>query len=219
MRLLLVEDEPVLANQIRQALGDVEFAVDVAADGEDAEYLGDTQPYDAVVLDLGLPRLDGLSVLRHWRKTGRRTPVLILTARSDWKSKVQGLNAGADDYLAKPFVMDELIARIRALIRRAKGHASSDIVCGPITLDASAGKVSVNGQPVALTAQEYRTLSYLMHRQGRIISQRELSEHIYDVDDERESNTIEVFIRRIRRKLEVDAIKTVRGLGYRMDPP
>ena len=218
MRVLLVEDEPVLAGQIRQALGDMEFAVDLAADGEEAEYLGDSEPYDAVILDLSLPRLDGLSVLRHWRRTGRRMPVLILTARAGWRSKVEGLNCGADDYLAKPFVMDELIARLRALIRRAKGHASANISCGPITLDVSAGKVLVDGRAVALTAQEFRILSYLMHRQGRIVSQRELGEHIYDLHDERDSNTVEVFIGRIRRKLGVDTIKTVRGLGYQLEP-
>ncbi len=219
MRLLVVEDEPRLAAQLREALAASGFSVDAAHDGEEARLLGATEPYDAVVLDLGLPRQDGLAVLRHWRGRGVRVPVLILTARSDWHSKVEGLNAGADDYLGKPFVMEELVARVRALIRRSQGFAAPQISCGPITLDPTAATVSVDGRPVALTAQEFRTLSYLMHRQGRIVSQRELGEHIYDLDDEHESNTIEVFIGRIRRKLGVDAIRTVRGLGYRLQAP
>jgi len=219
MRVLVVEDEGKLAAQLREALMAAGFSTDTAIDGEEASLLGDTEPYDAVVLDLGLPKQDGLTVLRHWRGRGTRTPVLILTARSDWHNKVEGLNAGADDYLGKPFIMEELVARIHALIRRSKGFAASAITCGPISLDTAAGKVSVNGQPVALTAQEFRTLNYLMHRQGRIVSQRELGEHIYDLEDERESNTIEVFVGRVRRKLGVDAIKTVRGLGYRLEAP
>ncbi len=219
MRVLVVEDEARLATQLRDAVGAAGFAVDVATDGEEARLLGDTEPYDAVVLDLGLPKLDGLSVLRHWRASGLRMPVLILTARTDWHNKVEGLNAGADDYLGKPFVMDELVARIHALIRRSKGFATAQITCGSVILDSAAGKISVNGQPVTLTAQEFRTLSYLIHRQGRIVSQRELADHIYDLEDERESNTIEVFVGRVRRKLGVDVIKTIRGLGYRMEPP
>ena len=219
MRVLVVEDEPKLAAQVREALASAGFSADAAHDGEEARLLGNTEPYDAVVLDLGLPKQDGLAVLRHWRGRGTRTPVLILTARSDWHSKVEGLNAGADDYLAKPFVMAELIARVHALIRRSKGFASPEITCGPIALNAASGTVTVDGRPVALTAQEFKTLNYLMHRQGRIVSQRELGEHIYDLEDERESNTIEVFIGRIRRKLGVDAIRTVRGLGYRLDAP
>lgn len=218
MRVLVVEDEARLAAQLRDAIGSAGFAADVAIDGEEARLLGDTEPYDAVVLDLGLPKQDGLSVLRHWRSRGIRMPVLILTARTDWHNKVEGLNAGADDYLGKPFVMEELVARIHALIRRSKGFAAAEITCGPVTLDSAAGKVAVNGQPVTLTAQEFRTLSYLIHRQGRVVSQRELGEHIYDLEDERESNTIEVFIGRVRRKLGVDVIKTIRGLGYRMEP-
>lgn len=219
MRVLVVEDETKLATQLRDALTAASFSADIASDGEEARLLGGTEPYDAVVLDLGLPKQDGLSVLRHWRARGLRTPVLILTARSDWHNKVEGLNAGADDYLAKPFVMQELIARIQALIRRSKGFAASEITCGPVVLDSVAGKVAVNGQPVTLTAQEFKTLNYLMHRQGRIVSQRELAEHIYDLADERESNTIEVFIGRIRRKLGVDVIRTIRGLGYRLEAP
>lgn len=219
MRVLVVEDEPKLAAQVREALAAAGFSADAAHDGEEARLLGNTEPYDAVVLDLGLPKQDGLAVLRHWRGRGTRTPVLILTARSDWHSKVEGLNAGADDYLAKPFVMEELVARLRALIRRSKGFAAPEIACGPIVLNPAAGTVTVDGRPVALTAQEFRTLNYLMHRQGRIVSQRELGEHIYDLDDERGSNTIEVFIGRIRRKLGVDAIRTVRGLGYRLEAP
>jgi two-component system OmpR family response regulator len=219
MRVLVVEDERTLAGQLRAALEAAGFAVDAAYDGEEARLLGGTEPYDAVVLDLGLPKQDGLSVLRYWRSRGMRAPVLILTARSDWHNKVEGLNAGADDYLGKPFVIEELIARLHALIRRSKGFATPEIVCGPIVLDTTAGRVTVDGKPIALTAQELRTLSYLMHRPGRIVSQRELGEHIYDLDDERGSNTIEVFIGRIRRKLGVDAIKTVRGLGYRLEAP
>jgi two-component system OmpR family response regulator len=219
MRVLVVEDEAKLAAQLRDALMAAGFSADIASDGEEARLLGGTEPYDAVVLDLGLPKQDGLSVLRHWRARGLRMPVLILTARSDWHNKVEGLNAGADDYLAKPFVMEELIARIHALIRRSKGFAASEITCGPIVLDTAAAKVSVNGQPVTLTAHEFKTLNYLMHRQGRIVSQRELAEHIYDLEDERESNTIEVFVGRIRRKLGVDVISTIRGLGYRLEAP
>jgi two-component system OmpR family response regulator len=219
MRVLVVEDERKLAAQLRSALSLAGFSADAAHDGEEARLLGSTEPYDAVVLDLGLPRQDGLAVLRHWRGRGTRVPVLILTARSDWHSKVEGLNAGADDYLGKPFVMEELIARVQALIRRSKGFAAPEITCGPIALNVATGRATVDGKPVALTAQEFKTLSYLMHRQGRIVSQRELGEHIYDLEDERESNTIEVFVGRIRRKLGVDAIKTLRGLGYRLEPP
>ncbi len=219
MRVLVVEDERQLAGQLRDALSSAGFSVDAAYDGEEARLLGRTEPYDAVVLDLGLPRQDGLAVLRDWRRRGTKVPVLILTARSDWHSKVEGLNAGADDYLGKPFVMEELIARVHAVIRRSKGFAAPDITCGPITLNAAAGTVTVGGSPVLLTAQEFKTLNYLMHRQGRIVSQRELAEHIYDLEDERESNTIEVFVGRIRRKLGVDPIKTVRGLGYRLEVP
>ncbi|MBB6251095.1 response regulator transcription factor [Nitrospirillum iridis] len=217
MRLLLVEDEPTLAAQIRGALSSSEFAVDLVGDGEDACLLGGTEPYDGVVLDLGLPKLDGLAVLRHWRQHGIKMPVLVLTARADWHSKVEGLNAGADDYLGKPFIMEELVARMRALIRRSMGFTASVIACGPISLDAAAGRVLVDGSPVTLTGREFRLLDYLMHRQGHIVSQRELAEHIYDLEDERESNTIEVFIGRIRRKLGVDVIKTIRGLGYRLE--
>jgi len=217
MRVLLVEDEPTLAEQVRTALNNSGFAADLAVDGEEAQLLGDSEPYDAVILDLGLPRLDGLAVLRHWRRERKTLPVLILTARSGWHSKVEGLNAGADDYLAKPFVTEELIARVRALIRRSKGFTASEIVCGPIILDGPAGKVTVAGREVTLTAQELRILSYLMLRQGRIVSQRELGDHIYDLDSERESNTIEVFVGRIRRKLGIDVIKTIRGLGYRLE--
>ncbi len=219
MRVLVVEDERKLAAQLRDALSSAGFSVDTAYDGEEARLLGSTEPYDAVVLDLGLPKQDGLAVLRKWRADGTRTPILILTARSDWHSRVEGLNAGADDYLGKPFILEELIARLHAIVRRSKGFASPEIACGPIALDSVSGKVTVDGKPVPLTAQEFKTLSYLMHRQGRIVSQRELGEHIYDLEDERESNTIEVFVGRIRRKLGVDAIKTVRGLGYRLEAP
>jgi len=217
MRVLVVEDTAELARQLKQRLEGEGYAVDAAADGEEGRFLGETEPYDAVILDLGLPKIDGLTVLRAWRRAGIAVPVLILTARDAWNEKVQGIDAGADDYLAKPFSMEELLARIRALIRRAKGHASAEIACGPVVLDTRTGRVAVDGQPVELTAFEYRVLSYLMHRKGRTVSRTELTEHVYAQDFDRDSNTIEVFVGRLRRKLGVDVIRTVRGLGYRAD--
>ena len=214
MRLLVIEDDRDLNRQIVAALEASGYAVDRAFDGEDGGYLGETEPYDAIVLDLGLPKRDGVSVLQGWRRAGRVMPVLILTARDRWSEKVEGFDAGADDYLTKPFHMEELLARLRALMRRAAGHASSEIVVGPVRLDARAGRVTVNDAAVKLTSHEYRLLSYLMHHTGRIVSRTELVEHLYDQDFDRDSNTIEVFVGRLRRKLGVDIIQTARGLGY-----
>jgi two-component system, OmpR family, response regulator len=217
VRLLVVEDDVNLNRQIVAALEDVGYAVDKAFDGEEGQFLGETEPYDAVILDLGLPKIAGVSVLAAWRRAERKMPVIILTARDRWSDKVQGFDAGADDYVTKPFHVEELLARVRALLRRAAGHASSEIVCGPVTLDTRAGRVMVEGNPVKLTSHEYRLLSYLMHHQGRIVSRSELTEHMYDQDFDRDSNTIEVFVGRLRKKLGVDAIQTVRGLGYVLD--
>lgn len=219
MRVLVVEDQRTLAAQLVAALRDAGYAIDVAHDGEEGGFLGDTEPYDAVVLDLGLPKLDGLTVLKRWRATGRDFPVLILTARDRWTDKVEGIDAGADDYLAKPFHMEELLARVRALIRRAKGRASAELACGPVTLDTRRARVTVAGQPVNLTAQEFKVLAYLMHRAGEVVSRTELTEHIYAQDFDRDSNIIEVFVGRLRRKLGVDVIETVRGQGYRLRAP
>ena len=219
MRVLIVEDEPNLARQLRETLEGAGYAVDVANDGEDGHYLGSTENYDAVVLDLGLPEVDGLTVLDRWRKEGKATPVLVLTARDSWSDKVAGLDAGADDYLAKPFQTEELIARLRALIRRASGNASSELTAGPVRLDTRTGRVTLDGSPVRLTAQEYKLLSYLMHHKGKVVSRTELIEHIYDQDFDRDSNTIEVFITRIRKKLGAELINTIRGLGYSLDDP
>ncbi|HET6520349.1 MAG TPA: response regulator transcription factor [Geminicoccaceae bacterium] len=223
MRVLVAEDDAALGRQVAEHLRRAGYAVDWERDGEEAHFLGDTEPYDAVVLDLGLPHLDGLTALRRWRAAGRGMPVLILTARDGWHEKVAGLDAGADDYLAKPFQMEELLARLRALIRRAAGggHAASsaELTCGPVALDTRSGRVTVDGSPVALAAQEYRVLAYLMHHKGRVVSRTELTEHIYAQDFDRDSNTIEVFIGRLRRKLGADVIATVRGLGYRLDEP
>jgi two-component system OmpR family response regulator len=238
MRVLIVEDEPNLGRQLRSTLEGAGYAVDLATDGEDGHYLGSTEQYDAVVLDLGLPEIDGLTVLDRWRKEGRKMPVLVLTARDSWSDKVAGLDAGADDYLAKPFQTEELIARLRALIRRASGNASSELIArlralirrasgnasseliaGDIRLDTRSGKVSKGGEPVKLTAQEYKLLSYLMHHKGKVVSRTELIEHIYDQDFDRDSNTIEVFVTRIRKKLGADVITTIRGLGYSLEDP
>ncbi len=219
MRLLVVEDERELAGQIAKTLREAGYAVDVAHDGEEGLYLGEVEPYDAVILDLGLPAVDGLTVLRRWREAGRSMPVLILTARDRWSEKVEGFDAGADDYVAKPFSMEEVLARIRALIRRAAGHASPELACGPLRIDTRSRRVSVDGAPVALTAHEFKLLSYLMHHQCKVVSRTELVEHIYDQDFDRDSNTIEVFVGRLRKKLGVDVIKTLRGQGYMLAPP
>jgi len=216
MRILLVEDEPTLRAQLRAGLEDAGYVVDAADNGLDAQHLGETEAVDAVVLDLGLPVLDGLSVLKRWRQAGRTMPVLILTARDSWHEKVTGIDAGADDYLAKPFHMEELLARVRALIRRAQGLASPLLQHGALTLDTRSGRVTCNGQPVSLTSHEYRLLSYLMHRPGELVSRTELIEHLYAQDFDRDSNTIEVFIGRLRKKLPPQTIETVRGMGYRL---
>ncbi len=219
MRLLVVEDDPDLNRQLVEALKDAGYAVDSAMDGEEGHYLGDTEPYDAVILDLGLPVMDGVTVLEKWRRNGRDMPVLILTARDRWSDKVAGFDAGADDYVAKPFHMEEVLARIRALLRRASGHASSEISCGPLVLDTRAARVSLNGMPVKLTSLEYRLLAYLMHHKGKVISRTELIEHLYDQDFDRDSNTIEVFIGRLRKKIGKEMLHTVRGLGYYIGEP
>ena len=219
MRVLIVEDEPTLASQLAAALGLAGYAVDRADNGVDALALGNNEPVDAVILDLGLPGIDGLTVLKKWRAAGRTMPVLILTARDNWHEKVAGIDAGADDYLAKPFHREELLARLRALIRRAGGHASAELVCGELRLDTRAGRVSVGGEPLTLTSHEYRVLDYLMHHPGQIVSRSDLIEHIYAQDFDRDSNTVEVFIARLRKKLPEGAIETVRGLGYRLVGP
>ncbi|MCW5594992.1 MAG: response regulator transcription factor [Rhodocyclaceae bacterium] len=217
MRILLVEDEPALAAQLAEGIRSAGYVVDVAGNGLDGHFMGDTEPYDAVVLDIGLPQMDGITVLRKWRAAGRIMPVLILTARDTWHEKVAGIDAGADDYLAKPFHMEELLARLRALIRRAGGHASTELVCGPLTLDTRSSRVSVDGAALTLTSHEYRVLAYLMHHQGEIVSRGDLTEHIYAQDFDRDSNTVEVFIGRLRKKLPPGLIETVRGLGYRIN--
>jgi two-component system, OmpR family, response regulator len=219
VRLLVVEDDRDLNRQLVQALDQAGYAVDRAYDGEEGHFLGDTEPYDAVVLDIGLPKKDGITVLEEWRHAGRMMPVLILTARDRWSDKVQGFDAGADDYVAKPFHMEEVLARLRALLRRAAGHATNELTCGPVRLDTKAGRVVVDGAPVKLTSHEYRLLAYLMHHSGRVISRTEIVEHLYDQDFDRDSNTIEVFVGRLRKKLGVDVIQTVRGLGYLIAPP
>ena len=219
MRLLVVEDDRDLNRQLVAALEQAGYAVDRAYDGEEGFFLGETEPYDAVVLDLGLPGRDGISVLSEWRKIGRKMPVLILTARDRWNDKVRGFDSGADDYVAKPFHMEEILARLRALVRRSAGLASSELACGPVRLDTKAGRVLVEGNPIKLTSHEFRLLSYLMHHTGRVISRSELVEHLYDQDFDRDSNTIEVFVGRLRKKLGVEIIQTIRGLGYLVVEP
>jgi len=219
MRLLVVEDDPDLNRQLCAALTDAGYAVDRAFDGEEGHFLGESEPYDAVVLDLGLPKMDGISVLESWRRSGKKMPVIVLTARDRWSDKVQGFDVGADDYVPKPFHMEEVLARLRALLRRASGHATSELSCGPIRLDTRSGRVSVDGNPIRLTSHEYRLLAYLVHHMGRVVSRTELVEHLYDQDFDRDSNTIEVFVGRLRKKLGVDLIQTVRGLGYLLNPP
>jgi two-component system OmpR family response regulator len=219
MRILLVEDDSTLRAQARTDLQEAGYVVDEADNGRDAHFLGDTEVYDAVVLDLGLPVLDGLSVLKRWRDSGRSMPVLILTARDNWHDKVTGIDAGADDYLTKPFHMEELLARLRALIRRANGQASPVLQCGSLALDTRSGRVTIDGAPVMLTSHEFKVLEYLMHRPDTVVSRTELTEHIYAQDFDRDSNTIEVFIGRLRKKLPSVAIDTVRGQGYRLIQP
>ena len=219
MRLLVVEDDKDLNRQLAQALGHAGYAVDRAFDGEEGQFLGETEPYDAVVLDIGLPKIDGVAVLEAWRKAGRTMPVLILTARDGWSEKVRGFDAGADDYVTKPFHLEEVLARLRALTRRATGHASAELVCGPVRLDTKADRVHVDGAAIKLTSHEYRLLAYLMHHTGRVVSRTEIVEHLYDQDFDRDSNTVEVFVGRLRKKLGAEIIQTVRGLGYLVAPP
>lgn len=219
MRVLVVEDEPALAFRLQQVLDAAGFAVDVAYDGEDGWHLGDTEPYDAIVLDLGLPKIDGVTVLQRWREAGRTMPVLILTARSRWSEKMAGFNAGADDYMTKPFEMEEVVYRLRALIRRASGHSQPELVCGPVRLDSNSGRVTVDGVPVQLTAQEFRILSYLIHHPGRIVSRTELMEHVYDRLFDSDSNSLEVLLGRVRKKVGAGLIQTVRGQGYMLTKP
>ncbi len=218
MRALVVEDDKDLNRQLVRALTDVGFAVDSASDGEEGFFLGETEPYDIVVLDIGLPKMDGISVLEQWRRADKKMPVILLTARDRWSDKVQGMDAGADDYLAKPFHMEELLARIRAQVRRASGHAKADIECGTLRLDTKTARVTVDGQPVKLTSHEYRLLAYLLHHGERVVSRTELVEHLYEQDFDRDCNTIEVFIGRLRKKIPSHMIKTIRGLGYRLSP-
>ena len=217
MRILVVEDDPDLQRLLADALRDNGYVVDTASDGVEGHFLGETEPYDAVILDLGLPEMDGIKVLEKWRKAGRVMPVLILTARDRWNDKVKGLDAGADDYVTKPFFTEEVLARIRTLLRRGAGISTSDIECGPLRIDTRAARVTVQGNPVKLTSLEYRLLAYLAHHKGRVVSRTELVEHLYDQDFDRDSNTIEVFVGRLRKKLGVNMIQTLRGLGYKLD--
>jgi two-component system, OmpR family, response regulator len=217
VRILLVEDDPALSRQIAGALDRAGYAVDRRADGEEGWFLGDTEPYDAVVLDLGLPKLDGLEVLRRWRAAGRLMPVIILTARSTWREKVVGLREGADDYLAKPFEIDELLARLEALIRRASRRAAATIEIAGFTLDPGGRRILFEGAALELTAMEYRALAYLMLRSDKVVSKTELMEHIYGYDEDRDSNVIEVLINRLRKKIGRNAISTRRGQGYQLD--
>jgi two-component system OmpR family response regulator len=217
MRILVVEDEVSLAKQLTSCFAQAGYAVDYAADGEHADFLAQTEMYDAMVLDLGLPKIDGLTLLRNWREAGLATPVLVLTARSSWHDKVRGIDGGADDYVSKPFRIEEVLARLRALIRRASGHLTPELRAGSVALDPRQSRVTLDGAPVKLTGHEFRVLSYLMHHRGRVVSQTELTEHIYAQDFDRDSNTVEVFIARLRRKLGMGFIETVRGLGYRIE--
>lgn len=219
MRVLVVEDEPTLAAQLSDALRTAGYVVDHADNGADALHLGEAEPFDLIVLDLGLPVMDGLSVLRRWRAADRTMPVLILTARDNWHEKVAGIDAGADDYLTKPFHMEELLARVRALLRRAGGHATAEIRCGALTLDTRQAQVMHDGTVLNLTGHEYRLLAYLLHHQGEVVSRSGLIEHIYAQDFDRDSNTIDVFIARLRKKIPDQMIETVRGLGYRLVEP
>ncbi len=219
MRVLIVEDDADLARQLSETLEDTGYAVDLADNGEDGHFLGDTEPYDAVILDIGLPVINGISVLQKWRADGKSFPVLLLTARDQWSEKVAGFDAGADDYLTKPFHQEELLARLRALMRRAAGHTTDTVEIGGLVVDNRAARCFVDGVPIKLTSHEFRLLAYMALHKGRVISRTELVEHIYDQDFDRDSNTIEVFVGRLRRKIGTDRIETVRGLGYRLVDP
>lgn len=214
MRILVVEDEPAISASITAALSASGYQTSTAADGEDAWFLGDTEDFDLVVLDLGLPKMDGLAVLKRWRASGRQMPVLILTARGAWPERVEGIDAGADDYLAKPFQIEELMARVRALIRRAAGHASPIIESGPISIDTRQMRVMINGTNIAISPLEYRLVAYLLHHKGRVVSPGELIEHLYGDDDARDANALEAVVTRLRKKLGADVIQTRRGFGY-----
>jgi len=218
VRVLIVEDEPALSRQLSQVLAGAGYAVDTAFDGDRADFLVRTESYDAIVLDLGLPRVDGLTLLAAWRSAGIAVPILVLTARGSWHEKVQGIDGGADDYMAKPFRVEEVLARLRALIRRASGHSRAVLSAGAVALDPRSGRVTMLDEAVRLTSHEYRVLAYLMHHQDRVVSGSELVEHIYASDCDRGSNTVEVFIGRLRRKLGASFIRTVRGMGYQIAP-
>jgi two-component system, OmpR family, response regulator len=214
MRILIVEDESKIAQDLQLALGEAGYVAHVAVDGEEAWFLGDTEDFDAVILDLGLPKLDGLTVLRRWREGGRKMPVLALTARDSWRDKVDGIDAGADDYLAKPFHMEELLARVRSIIRRASGNVTSTLAIAGVVLDTKQQDAALDGRMIGLTQLEYRALSYLMHHQGRVVSQGELTEHVYGQDFPHDSNAVEVLIARLRKKVGASFIRTKRGQGY-----
>jgi two-component system OmpR family response regulator len=217
MRVLLVEDEPVISANIATALSSVGCLTDVSSDGEDAWFRGDTEDFDLVILDLGLPKMDGLAVLKRWRSAGRKMPVLILTARGSWPERVEGIDAGADDYLAKPFQIEELIARVRALVRRAAGQSSPILEAGPVAVDTRQMRVTVNGAALPLSPLEYRLVAYLILHQGRVVSPSELIEHLYGDDDARDANALEALVTRLRRKVGSDVIETRRGFGYVVD--
>jgi two-component system, OmpR family, response regulator len=214
MRVLLVEDDERLARNIRATLTEAGYVIDWAADGEAAWFKGDTEDFSAVILDLGLPRMDGLSILKAWRQSGRPMPILILTARDSWLERVEGINAGADDYLPKPFRMEELLARLRAIVRRSAGLSAPIVTIGALSLDTRQMRVSLDGAPVALTPQEYRLLSYLMHHSGRVVPNSELLEQLFSHDSEKNDNVIEVLVGRVRKKIGADWIETRRGFGY-----
>jgi two-component system, OmpR family, response regulator len=219
MRVLVVEDDRRIAADLARALEAAGYVVEIVRDGEEAWFCGDTEDYAAIILDLGLPGMDGLSVLKRWRQNGRSTPVLILTARGSWAERVDGIDAGADDYLPKPFRIEELLARLRSIVRRSAGHASSVVSVGDVTLDERQMKIFVRGIPVMLSPLEYRLAAYLLLHRGRVVSQQELSESIYGQDDAHDSNAIEVLIGRVRKKLRPDLIETRRGFGYLVPEP
>jgi two-component system, OmpR family, response regulator len=214
MRVLLVEDDRRIASDVARALSSAGYVVEIVRDGEEAWFRGDTEDYGAIILDLGLPGMDGLAVLKRWRANGRHMPVLILTARGSWAERVDGIDAGADDYLPKPFRIEELLARLRSIVRRSAGHASSVVSAGEISLDERQMKVSVRGVPITLSPLEYRLVAYLLHHRGRVVSQHELDENVYGQGEEHDSNALEVLVGRVRKKLGPDLIETRRGFGY-----